>query len=85
MVFKSTGLKSHGFNAKTSFEKDAPSPEILPKSVQKSAFQKRATFDKFWLIFQDLVHIFQNQFFSLKPGVQAGQFEYHEPYNPNNF
>ena len=43
----------------------------------------------------DFVHFFGNilglgayflkPIFALKPWVQAGRFEYHEPYNPNDF
>ena len=52
----------HGLNAKISFEKYAPSPKILPKNCQKSAFQTRPSkFDTFWPICLASVHIFQNR------------------------
>ena len=43
---------------------------------------------KIWLILADISGLdayFSKPIFALKPLVRAGQFEYHEPYNPNNF
>ena len=59
---------THGFNAKISFEKCAPSPKILPKKCPKSAFQtKPAKFDTFWPFSLASVHIFQNRFLRNQP------------------
>ena len=55
--------RTHGFNAKIGFEKYAPSPKILTKKCQKSAYQtKPQKFDTFWLLSRDSVHIFQIRF-----------------------
>ena len=75
--------QSHGFNAKICFEKYAPSPKLLPKNCPKSAFQtKPAKLDTFSLISQDY---FSKPFFALKQWDWVVQFEYHEPYNLNDF
>ena len=73
--------RTHGFNAKIGFEKYAPSPEISAKTCPKSAFQtKPAKFD-----ISRLNAYFSKPIFALKPWVRAGRFEYHQPYNPNDF
>ena len=52
-----------GFNANIGFEKSAMDPEILAKTSQNmQVWFGDNNFGTFWLISQDQVHIFQNQF-----------------------
>ena len=85
MVFKSTGLDSQ-FQRKNLFWKICMECQNITKKVSKIGLPNQTS--KIWHI---LAHIsglgayFSKPIFALKLWVQAGRFEYHEPYNLNNF
>ena len=85
MGFKSTGLDSR-FQCKNRFWKLCSESRDISQNVSNFA----------GLVWKaDFVHLFGNilglcayslkPIFAIKPRVQAGRLEYHEPYNPNDF
>ena len=58
----------------------------ITKKVSKIGLPNQTT--KIWHILADILGLgayFSKPIFALKPWVRGGRFEYHEPYNPNNF
>ena len=58
----------------------------ITKKVSKIGLPNQTS--KIWhilAVFSGLGAYFSKLFFALKPWVQAGRFEYNEPYNPKNF
>ena len=85
MVFKSTGLNSR-FKRKNRFWKNCTESQNITKKVSKIGLPNQTR--KIWHISADISELdayFSKQFLALKPWVQAGRFEYHEPHNLNNF
>ena len=85
MVFKSTSSDSR-FQRKNRFWKVCSESEDINKKVSKIGLPNQTT--KIWHILTDISGLgadFSKPIFALKPWVQAGQFEYHEPYNLINF
>ena len=75
----------NGFNANIGFEKHAPSPEILAKSIQIYIFNQNVKNVLPFANISDPNAYFTNMIFVLKPLVQASRFEFHEAYNRKNF
>ena len=68
-------LKTHGFNAKISFEINAPSPEILAKMYQNLAFQAKCPkFLPFFGNISGLGAYFSKSIFAMKPWVSFRTF-----------
>ena len=85
MVFKSTGLDSR-LQRKNQFQKICTECQDITKKVSKIGLPNQTS--KIWHVLADISRLgayFSKQIFALKPWVQAGRFEYHEPYNPNDF
>ena len=58
----------------------------ITKKVSKIGLPNQTS--KIWHILADVSELgayFSKPIFALKPWVRAGRFEYHEPYNPNDF
>ena len=60
-------------------------PRYRPKYAKFCWFGLEGDFLHFFGNILGLGAYFFKPIFALKPWVQAGRFEYHEPYNPNNF
>ena len=88
MVFKLTDLDSRS-QRKNRFWKICTESWDIVKNVFKSAkIGLPNQTSKIWhilAVFSGLGAYFSKLFFALKPWVQAGRFEYNEPYNPKNF
>jgi len=85
MVFKSTGLDSR-FQRKNRFWKLCIESRDIGQNVSNFAgLVWKADFVHFFGNILGLGAYFLKPIFALRPWVRAGQFEYHEPYNPNNF
>ena len=76
MVFKLTG-----FNAKIGFENYASSWNIGQNVSNFAGLVWKADFGQFFGNILGLGAYFLKPIFALKPWVQVGWFEYHEPYN----
>ena len=75
-----------GFQRKNRFWKTCSESQDINKKVSKISLPNQTT--KIWHILTDISGLgayFSKLIFALKPWVRAGQFEYHEPYNPINF
>ena len=80
MVFKTTSSISW-FQCKNQFWKID-----ISKKLSKIGFPNQTS--KIWHILADISGLgayFSKPIFALKPWDWAGRFEYHEPYNPNDF
>ena len=85
MVFKSTGSDSR-LQRKNRFWKVCNEYWDIGQNVSNFAgLVWNADFRQFFGNFLGLGAYFSKPIFALKPWVQAGRFEYHEPYNPNKF
>ena len=85
MVFKSTGSDSRS-QRKNRFWKICTESQDITKKVSKIGLPNQTT--KIWHILADISGLgayFSKPIFALRPWVRAGRFEYHEPYNLNNF
>ena len=85
MVFKSTGSDSR-FQRKNRFWKICTESQDITKKVSKIGLPNQTT--KIWHILADISGLgayFSKPIFALRPWVRAGRFEYHEPYNRNDF
>ena len=85
MVFKTTGLDSR-FQRKNRFWKMCTESRDIGQNVSKICLPNQTS--KIWHILADISGLsayFSKPIFALKPWVRAGHFEYHEPYNLNNF
>ena len=85
MVFKSTNSDSR-FQRKNRFWRICTESQDINKKMSKIGLPNQTT--KIWHILTDISGLgayFSKLIFALKPWVRAGQFEYHEPYNPINF
>ena len=85
MVFKSTGSISP-FQRKNRFWKICTESWDITKKVSEIGLPNQTS--KIWRILADISGLdayFWKPIFVLKPWVRAGRFEYHQPYNPNNF
>ena len=85
MVFKSTGSNSR-FQRKNRFWQICTESQDINKKVSKIGLPNQTS--NIWHIFADISGLgayFSKPIFALKLWVRAGRFEYHQPYNPNNF
>ena len=85
MVFNSTGLDSQ-FQRKNQFWKICTESQDITKKVSKIGLPNQT--NKIWHILADISGLgayFTKPIFVLKLWVRAGRFEYHEPYNLNDF
>ena len=85
MVFKTTGFESR-FKRKNWFWKICPKSWNIGQNVSKICLPNQTS--KISHILADISGLcayFSKPIFALKPWDWAGRFEYHEPYNPNNF
>ena len=85
MVFKSTGSDSRS-QRKNRFWKICTESQDITKKVSKIGLPNQTT--KIWHILANISGLgayFLKPIFALRQWVRAGQFEYHEPYNPSNF
>ena len=85
MVFKSTGSISR-FQRKNRFWKIRTESQVITKKLSKIGIPNQTI--KIWHIFADISGLgayFSKPIFALKPWDWAGRFEYHEPYNRNDF
>ena len=85
MVFKSTGLDSR-FQRKNRFWKICTESPDITKKVSKIGLPNETS--KIWHILADISGLggyFSKPIFALKPWGWVGQFEHHQPYNPNNY
>ena len=85
MVFKTTGSDSR-FQCKNWFWKIYTESWDIRQNVSKKWLPNQTS--KIWHVFANISGLgayFSNPIFELKPWVRAGRFEYHEPYNLNNF
>ena len=85
MVFKSTGLDSQ-FQRKNRFWKICTESRDITKKVSEIGLPNQTS--KIWHILADISGLgayFSKPIFALKPWDWARRFEYHEPYNLNNF
>ena len=85
MVLKTTGLNP-GFQCKNRFLEICTGFQDIKQNVPKirSPNQTCIILDVFANISGPGAN-FSKPIVALKPWVQAGRFEYHEPYNPKNF
>ena len=85
MVFKMTGSDSR-FQRKNRFWKICTESRDIGQNVSNFAgLVWKAVFGHVFANISGLGAYFSNPIFELKPWVRAGHFEYHEPYNLNNF
>ena len=85
MVFKTTGSDSR-FQRKNRFWKICTESRDIGKNVSENCLPNQTS--KIWHVLADISRLgayFSKPIFALKPWVRASHFEYHEPYNPNNF
>ena len=85
MVFKSTGSIPR-FQCKNGFKKICTESRDIGQNV--SNFAGLVWKADFWHLFGNILGLgayFSKLISALKPWVQAGRFEYHEPYNLNDF
>ena len=85
MVFKSTGSISR-FQRKNRFWKIRTESQVITKKLSKIGIPNQTI--KIWHIFADISGLgafFSKPIFALKQWDWAGRFEYHEPYNQNNY
>ena len=85
MLFKSTALDSR-FQLKNGFSKMSTESKDITKKVSKIGLPNQTS--KIWHILTDISVLgacFSKPIFALKPLVQAGRFEYHEPHKWNKF
>ena len=85
MVFKSTGSISR-FQRKNRFWKIRTESQVITKKLSKIGIPNQTI--KIWHIFADISGLgayFSKPIFALKPWDWAGRFEYHEPYNRDDF
>ena len=85
MVFKLTGLDSR-LQRKKRFWKICTESRDIGQNVSNFAgLVWKAEFQHFFGNILGPDAYFSKPIFALKPWVRAGRFEYHEPYNPNDF
>ena len=85
MVFKSTNSDSR-FQRKNRFWRICTESQDINKKMSKIGLPNQTTqICHIWADISGLGAYFSNPIFALGPWVQAGWFEYHESYNPNNF
>ena len=85
MVFKMTGSDSR-FQRKNRFWKICTESRDIGQNVSNFAgLVWKAVFGHVFADISGLGAYFSKPIFALKPWVRAGRFEYHEPYNLNNF
>ena len=85
MVLKTAGLSSR-FQRKNRFWKIYNESWDIAQNVSNFAgLVWKADFQHFFGNILGPDAYFSKPIFALKPWVRAGQFEYHEPYNPNSF
>ena len=85
MVFKTTSSISR-FQCKNRIWKICTESQDISKKLSKIGFPNQTS--KIWHILADISGLgayFSKPIFALKPWDWAGRFEYHEPYNPNDF
>ena len=85
IIFKSTGSISR-FQRKNRFWKIRTESQGTTKKLSKIDIPNQTS--KIWHIFSDISELgayFSKPIFALTPWDWAGRFEYHEPYNPNDF
>ena len=85
MVFKSTGLDSR-FQRKNRFWKICTGSRDIGQNMSNFAgLVWKADFLNFFGNILGLGAYFSKPIFVLKPWAWAGRFEYHKPFNPNDF
>ena len=85
MILKTTGLSAR-FQRKNRIWKICTGSQDINQNLPTSGSPNQTCI--FWHLFANISGpgaYFSKPIFALKPWVQAGYFEYYEPYNPKNF